>query len=189
MGLRRVLIANRGEIAIRVARSVAELGLASVAVCSEDDAESLHAARADVVEALPGRGAAAYLDQEGVLAAAERARCDAIHPGYGFLSENAGFARACAERGITFVGPASETLELFGDKARARAFAKRCGVPVLPGPSSPPAHATISAVDRAMTAARNGVGSCVIPTTCVADGPPANFVAVAMNGRPPDRAP
>ena len=133
MGLRRLLIANRGEIAIRIARSAAELGLASVAVCSEDDAGSLHAARADEVETLPGRGAAAYLDQEGVLAAAERARCDAVHPGYGFLSENADFARACAERDIAFVGPAPETLDLFGDKARARAFAERCGVPVLPG--------------------------------------------------------
>ena len=133
MGLRRLLIANRGEIAIRIARSAAELGLASVAVCSEDDAGSLHAARADEVETLPGRGAAAYLDQEGVLGAAERARCDAVHPGYGFLSENADFARACAERGITFVGPAPETLDLFGDKARARAFAEGCGVPVLPG--------------------------------------------------------
>ena len=133
MGLRRVLIANRGEIAIRVARSAAELGLASVAVCSEDDAGSLHAARADEVVTLPGRGAAAYLDREAIIGAAERARCDAIHPGYGFLSENADFARACAERGITFVGPAPETLDLFGDKSRARAFAERCGVAVLPG--------------------------------------------------------
>ena len=133
MGLRRVLIANRGEIAIRVARSAADLGLASVAVCSEDDAGSLHAARADEVETLPGRGAAAYLDQAAVLGAAERARCDAVHPGYGFLSENADFARACAERGITFVGPAPETLDLFGDKARARVFAERCGVRILPG--------------------------------------------------------
>ncbi len=133
MGLRRVLIANRGEIAIRVARSAAELGLAAVAVCSEDDAGSLHAVRADKVEALPGRGAAAYLDQEAVLGAAERAGCDAVHPGYGFLSENAKFARRCAERGVTFVGPGAETLDLFGDKARARAFAEGCGVPVLPG--------------------------------------------------------
>ena len=133
MGLRRVLIANRGEIAIRIARSSAELGLDSVVVCSEDDAGSLHALRAGEVEALPGRGAAAYLDQEAVLGAAERSGCDAIHPGYGFLSENAEFARHCAGRGITFVGPDPETLELFGDKARARAFAERCGAPVLPG--------------------------------------------------------
>ena len=133
MGLRRVLIANRGEIAIRIARSAAELGLAAVAVCSEDDTGSLHAARADEVETLPGRGAAAYLDQAAVLGAAERADCDAVHPGYGFLSESADFAQACVERGITFVGPAPETLELFGDKVRARAFAERCGVAVLPG--------------------------------------------------------
>ena len=133
MGLGRVLIANRGEIAIRIARSAAELGLAVVAVRSADDAGSLHAARADEVMTLPGRGAAAYLDQAAVLGAAERAHCDAIHPGYGFLSENADFARACAERGVTFVGPAPETLDLFGDKARARSFAEGCGVPVLPG--------------------------------------------------------
>ena len=94
---------------------------------------SLHAERADEVETLPGRGAAAYLDQAAVLGAAERARCDAVHPGYGFLSENADFARACTERGITFVGPAPETLDLFGDKVRARAFADGCGVPVLSG--------------------------------------------------------
>ena len=133
MGLRRVLIANRGEIAIRIARSAADLGLAVVAVRSEDDVGALHAVRADEVETLPGRGAAAYLDREAILGAAERARCDAIHPGYGFLSENAGFARACAERGLTFVGPAPETLDLFGDKSRARAFAEGRGVPVLPG--------------------------------------------------------
>ena len=133
MGLVRVLIANRGEIAIRIARSAADLGLAAVAVCSKDDARSLHAVRADEVEALPGRGAAAYLDQEAVLGAAERAECGAIHPGYGFLSENAGFARRCAERGVAFIGPDAETLELFGDKARARAFAEGCGVLVLPG--------------------------------------------------------
>ena len=144
MALRRLLIANRGEIAIRVARSAAELGFASVAVCPEDDAGSLHAARADEVVTLPGRGAAAYLDREAIIGAAEEASCDAIHPGYGFLSENADFARACAKRGITFVGPAPETLDLFGDKARARAFAERCGVLVLPG----------TTVDGALDAAR-----------------------------------
>ena len=133
MGLSRVLVANRGEIAIRIARSAAELGLASAAVYSEDDAGSLHAVRADRAELVPGRGVAAYLDQEAILDAAERAECDALHPGYGFLSENAYFARRCADRGIVFVGPAPETLDLFGDKARARVFASECGVPVLPG--------------------------------------------------------
>ena len=133
MGLARVLIANRGEIAIRIARSAAEFGLASVAVYSEDDAGALHAVRADETEALPGRGAAAYLDSEAILDVVERSGCDAVHPGYGFLSENAEFARRCAERGIVFVGPAPETLDLFGDKSRARAFATQYGVPVLPG--------------------------------------------------------
>ena len=134
MGLARVLVANRGEIAIRIARTAAEMGLAAVAVYSEDDARSLHVLRAgDGAERLPGRGAAAYLDQEALLAAAERAGCDAVHPGYGFLSESAGFARRAAARGLTFVGPAPDTLDLFGDKARARAFAKRRAVPVLPG--------------------------------------------------------
>ena len=133
MGLARVLIANRGEVAIRIARTAAEMGLATVTVYSEDDAHSLHVLRADGAERLPGRGAAAYLDREAILAAAERAGCDAIHPGYGFLSENAELARRAAERGLVFVGPAPETLELFGDKVRARAFAERCAVPVLPG--------------------------------------------------------
>ena len=133
MGLRRVLIANRGEIAIRIARSAAELGLAAVAVYSEDDAGALHVARTDEAQALSGRGAASYLDHEAILDAAKRAGCDAVHPGYGFLSENAEFARRCADRGIVFVGPAPDTLELFGDKARARAFAAECAVPVLPG--------------------------------------------------------
>ena len=133
MGLARVLIANRGEVAIRIARTAAEMGLATVTVYSEDDAHSLHVLRADGAERLPGRGAAAYLDKEAILAAAERAGCDAIHPGYGFLSENAELARRAAERGLVFVGPAPETLELFGDKVRARAFAERCSVPVLPG--------------------------------------------------------
>ena len=134
MGFAGVLIANRGEIAVRIARTAAEIGLAAVAVYSEDDARSLHVLRAGGgAERLPGRGAAAYLDQEAILAAAERAKCDAVHPGYGFLSESAEFARRAAERGLIFVGPAPETLDLFGDKARARAFAERCAVPVLPG--------------------------------------------------------
>ena len=135
MGLRRVLIANRGEIAIRIARSAVELGLVTVAVYSEDDAGALHAVRAEETQALSGRGAASYLDQEAILDAVERSGCDAVHPGYGFLSENAEFARRCADRGIVFIGPSPETLELFGDKARARAFAVECGVPVLSGTS------------------------------------------------------
>ena len=136
MGLTRILIANRGEIAVRIARSATERGLPAVAVYSEDDAAALHALRAEESVPLPGTGAAAYLDGEAILDAAERTGCDAIHPGYGFLSENPGFARRCAARGLVFIGPAPETLDLFGDKVRARAFAERCGVSVLPGTES-----------------------------------------------------
>src|SRR5262245_17134486 len=132
-----LLIANRGEIALRVIRAAAELGLRTVAVFSEDDAGSLHALRADEARPLRGVGAAAYLDAPQLVAAAREAGCDALHPGYGFLSESADFARACGEAGLRFVGPRPETLALFGDKARARALAARCGVPVLAGTSGP----------------------------------------------------
>ena len=132
-----LLVANRGEIAIRVMRAAAELGVRTTAVFSEDDDRSLHTRRADVARLLRGSGARAYLDAEQILALATEEECDAIHPGYGFLSENAAFARRCAEAGITFVGPQPETLELCGDKGQARALAERCGVPILPGTSGP----------------------------------------------------
>jgi acetyl/propionyl-CoA carboxylase alpha subunit len=131
----RLLIANRGEIAIRIARAAAELEIPTVAVFSTDDAGSLHARRAADARSLAASGPAAYLDQAGLIAVAGEAACDALHPGYGFLSENAAFARRCAEAGLCFVGPRPEVLELFGDKARARALAVRCGVPVLAGTS------------------------------------------------------
>lgn len=133
MSFKRLLIANRGEIAIRVIEAASELELGTVAIFSADDARSLHVARADEAHQLRGVGAAAYLDSEQILTLAGQARCDAIHPGYGFLSENAAFARRCAEAGVRFVGPRPEILELFGDKVRARQFAQRCGVPVLAG--------------------------------------------------------
>jgi len=131
--LRKLLIANRGEIAIRIAQAAAELGITTVGIHSEDDATSLHVRRVDEAIAIKGKGAAAYLDIAGVIAAAKKASCDSVHPGYGFLSENAGFAEACAEARLTFVGPTPEQLKLFGDKARARAHAEKCKVPVLPG--------------------------------------------------------
>jgi acetyl/propionyl-CoA carboxylase alpha subunit/acetyl-CoA carboxylase carboxyltransferase component len=132
-----LMIANRGEIAIRIMRAAAELGMRTVAVFSEDDAHSLHTRKADEARALKGRGPAAYLDIEQMLAVARDAGCDAIHPGYGFLSENAHFARRCLEHGLTFIGPRPELLELFGDKVRARTLAERNGIPVLPGTPGP----------------------------------------------------
>ncbi|MEA2802349.1 MAG: hypothetical protein QOE49_2444 [Rhodospirillaceae bacterium] len=131
--LKKLLIANRGEIAIRIAQAAAELGIATIGIHSEDDATSLHVRRVDKAIPLKGKGAAAYLDIAGVIAVAKKAGCDSVHPGYGFLSENAGFAEACAEARITFVGPTAEQLKLFGDKAHARAHAEKCKVPVLPG--------------------------------------------------------
>ena len=133
MSLTRVLIANRGEIAVRIARAAAEAGLASVAVHATDDAGSPHVSAADQAVALPGAGARAYLDITAIVAAAKAQGCDALHPGYGFLSENPALARACAEAGIVFVGPSPEHLETFGDKAAARALAAERGVPLIPG--------------------------------------------------------
>src|SRR5262249_454777 len=130
---KRLLIANRGEIAIRIARAAGELGIATVTVFSADDAASLHVRRGDRAHPLAGVGTAAYLDAAGLVAAARDEGCDAIHPGYGFLSENGAFAGRCREADIVFVGPRSDLLDLFGDKAQARALAVRCGVPVLPG--------------------------------------------------------
>ena len=133
MSFQRVLIANRGEIALRIARAAAELGMASVAVFASDDAASLHVRAADQAVALPGSGPRAYLDIAAVVAAAVDSGCDALHPGYGFLAENAGLARACAAAGVTFIGPSPEHLETFGDKAAARALAQKLGVPLIPG--------------------------------------------------------
>ncbi len=133
MPFQRLLIANRGEIAVRIARAAAELDIPSVAIYSEDDAASLHLRKADQAVSLRGRGASAYLNIAQIVALAREQGCDAIHPGYGFLSESAELARACAEAGITFIGPDARVLELFGDKAQARQLAQREGVPVVQG--------------------------------------------------------
>jgi acetyl/propionyl-CoA carboxylase alpha subunit/acetyl-CoA carboxylase carboxyltransferase component len=132
-----LLVANRGEIAIRIMRAAAELGIRTLAIFSEDDATSLHTRKADDRRPLRGAGPAAYLDLDQIIAIAQAAGCDAIHPGYGFLSENAKFAHRCAEEGIRFIGPRPEILKLFGDKVQARLLAERAGVPVLPGTSGP----------------------------------------------------
>ncbi|MGE0225414.1 MAG: carboxyl transferase domain-containing protein [Acetobacteraceae bacterium] len=135
MRIRKLLIANRGEISIRIASTAAALGITTVAVHAADDAASLHTRRADEAWPLQGRGVAAYLDIDGLIAAARETGCDAVHPGYGFLAENAAFARACEAAGLAFVGPTPDTLDLFGDKAAARRFAERCEVPVVAGTS------------------------------------------------------
>ncbi len=133
--MENILIANRGEIAIRIARAAQELGLTATAVYASDDAASLHVRHADNAVALSGSGASAYLDIEQIVAAAVAHDCDAVHPGYGFLSENAGFAQAVEAAGLTFIGPSVAALETFGDKARARVLAEEVGVPVLAGVS------------------------------------------------------
>ncbi|MDZ7726986.1 MAG: biotin carboxylase N-terminal domain-containing protein [Dehalococcoidia bacterium] len=131
MAISRLLIANRGEIAIRIAQAAADLGITSVAVYAEDDAASLHTWRADEARPLAGSGALAYLDIEGLVRVAKEAGCDAVHPGYGFLSENAEFARAGGRLPATLVvGPTPDALDLFGHKAEARvAGGARAGVP------------------------------------------------------------
>ena len=131
--MKSLLVANRGEIAVRIMHAAGALGLRTVAVFADDDAYSLHVRRADAAHRLRGVGATAYLDIDQIIEAASATGCDAIHPGYGFLSERAELARRAAAAGITFVGPRPEILELLGDKTRARALAQRCGVAVLKG--------------------------------------------------------
>ena len=134
---KKILIANRGEIAVRLVRAVRDLGVASVAVYAQDDAQALHVQLADEAVALGHdgkvRGPSAYLDIERLLRVARETGCDAVHPGYGFLSERADFARACAHADLCFIGPTPEQLALFGDKASARRLAELHQVPLMPG--------------------------------------------------------
>ncbi|WP_394782049.1 carboxyl transferase domain-containing protein [Undibacterium sp.] len=130
---KKILIANRGEIALRILRATQDLGIRAVAVYAEDDASALHVAGADEAVPLQATGAAAYLDMERLIGIAKQTGCDAIHPGYGFLSERADFAQACADAGICFIGPSVAHLQVFGDKAKARTLALQCSVPLVPG--------------------------------------------------------
>ena len=133
MGPSAVLVANRGEIAVRVIRAAAELGMRTVAVHSTDDAAALHVRQADDAVALDASGPAAYLDMDRLVEAAIGAGCDAVHPGYGFLSENESFAAACAEHGLVFIGPPASAIQAMGLKAESKQLMQKAGVPLVPG--------------------------------------------------------
>ena len=147
--LKRVLIANRGEIALRVLRACRELGIETVAAYSEADAEALHVQLATESVCIgPARAADSYLNQNALLTAALATGCDGVHPGYGFLSENADFADACAAAGLTFIGPSGDAIRKAGSKSAARDLMKAAGVPVTPGSDGP-----VSSVEEALAAA------------------------------------
>ncbi len=131
---KKVLIANRGEIALRVTRACREMGIKTVAVYSEADRDSLHVRRADEAVAIgPAPATLSYLNVDAILSAAKMTGADAVHPGYGFLSENAEFAAACAEAGLSFIGPKSDAIRKLGHKTTAKTLAREAGVPVVPG--------------------------------------------------------
>ena len=133
-----VLIANRGEIAVRVIRTLQELGIRAVAVYSDADRDALHVHLADAAVYIgPTRASESYLNIDRVIDAAKRSGAQAIHPGYGFLSENAKFARACEEAGVEFIGPPASAIETMGDKITAKAAVSSNDVPTVPGVSRP----------------------------------------------------
>src|SRR5207247_7366508 len=143
---RKILIANRGEIAVRILRACRELGIRTAVVFSEVDRKSLHVRLADEAYLIgPAVARESYLRIDKIMDVVRRAGCDAIHPGYGFLAENAALPRACVEAGITFIGPSAEAMEALGAKTAGRQLAGRADVPTLPGTSNPtdepdPAH-------------------------------------------------
>ena len=150
---KRILIANRGEIAVRVFRACRELEIEPVVVYSQADREALHVQLAEQAYCIgPARSADSYLNVNAILTVAQAAGCDAIHPGYGFLSENADFADACEAAGITFIGPSGDVIRAMGNKAAARKLMQQAGVPVVPG-SDAVSYTHLAAVPR-----RGGAG-------------------------------
>ncbi|THB80666.1 MAG: acetyl-CoA carboxylase biotin carboxylase subunit [Desulfobacteraceae bacterium] len=157
MVFERILIANRGEIALRVIRACKELGIQTVAVYSDADKDSLHVTLADsAIHIGPALSSKSYLNQEAILDAIRQSGADAVHPGYGFLSENAGFAKACQDLGVTFIGPSAESISRAGDKSSARKALMTLGIPVIPGSDD-----VIISVDMACEVAKD-VGFPVI---------------------------
>ena len=131
---KRILIANRGEIAVRVFRACREMDIEPVCVYSQADRDALQIQLAERAYCIgPPRSKDSYLNMDAILTVAKAAGCDAVHPGYGFLSENADFADACAAAGVTFIGPSGDVIRAMGNKAAARALMQRAGVPVVPG--------------------------------------------------------
>jgi pyruvate carboxylase subunit A len=146
--LRKILIANRGEIAVRIIRACAEMGIRSVAIYSEADRFALHVKKADESYCIGSEPVAGYLNIYALVNLAAATGCDAIHPGYGFLSENAQFAKACADRGLVFIGPAADVIERMGDKTEARKAMIAAGLPVTPGSAG-----NLDTVDEALQVA------------------------------------
>ena len=166
MSVTKLLIANRGEIAVRILRAAQDMGISTVGVYARDDAGAMHSALADQAVALPATGPAAYLNSAALIAIAQHHGCDAVHPGYGFLSERADFAQACADAGLVFVGPTPAQLALFGNKASARQLAAEQGVPLLPGTAA----ASQAEIEAFFTAQRQQDPHCGVMLKAVAGG-------------------
>jgi acetyl-CoA carboxylase biotin carboxylase subunit len=174
MAFKKVLIANRGEIAVRIIRACKEMGIQTVAVFSEADRESLHVKMADEKFCIgPTLSKDSYLNQSRIFSVADITHCDAIHPGYGFLSENADFAEICEKSGIAFIGPSSDAISKMGDKSVAKQTMKDAGVPVIPG-----SDGIVDTIEDAMDVAR-GIGYPVIIKATAGGG--GKGIRIAMN--------